>query len=263
MTVDIPAIRLERLRSLVRQKGILSLHEAREELGVSEVTLRRDFAALDRAGEVERTRGGIIAADRVAADLPYVGRESRDWEAKRAIGQCAAQLVRDGDTIFVSGGTTCLALAHALTGRRDLTVITTSVSALTVLMPQPGIQVIATGGVASAHNRDLTGSDAEESIKRYRASKAFVGASGVSAEGIFNASLPRAATDRAMVHSSITSFVLADHTKIGLTALSLVAPLGRFQTVVTDAPPSAELCDSLWTAGVRVLTPGGEVHGDD
>lgn len=263
MSIEIPAVRLERLRLLVRQKGILSLHEAREELGVSEVTLRRDFAALDRAGDVERTRGGIIAADRVAADLPYVGRESRDWGAKRAIGQCAAQLVHDGDTIFLSGGTTCLALAHELTGRRELTVITTSLSALSVLITRPGIQVIATGGVASAHNHDLTGSDAEESISRYRASKAFIGASGVCVEGIFNASLPRAGVDRAMVHSSITRFVLADHSKIGLNALSLVAPLERFHTVVTDLAPTAKDRDALEAAGVRLLTPGDEAGNDD
>lgn len=258
MAADIPAVRLERLSALVRENGIVSLKEAQAELGVSEVTLRRDFAALGRMGVVQRTRGGIIAKGRVANDVSYDGRQTREHDAKQMIGNHAASLIEEGDTIFLSGGTTCLALARALSVKHGLTVITNCIDALTVLMSNSGIRLISTGGVASAHNHDLTGADAEGRIAQYRVAKAFVGASGITPDGVFNASLPRAATDRLMAECALTRFILADHTKVGVTALSLVAPLERFQCLVTDIAPHADHLEWLESADVEVRAPAEE-----
>lgn len=226
---------------------MVSLREAQRALGVSVMTVRRDFAALEERGLVRRTRGGVISVGRVVADRPYTERSERELEAKAAIGLRAADLVDEGDTIFLSGGTTCLELARALSTRQDLTVITTSPLVLTVLTANPGLTVIATGGRADKLNSDLSGPVAESTLTRFRTRKAFIGASGITADGVFNSNLDRGTADRLMVAGSAETFVLADHTKVGTAALALVAPLSEVTGVVTDRPP--DQADQSWLAG--------------
>jgi DeoR/GlpR family transcriptional regulator of sugar metabolism len=252
---EIPAARIERIRELVTASGVLSLRTAKAELGVSEMTVRRDFAALEEMGLVRRTRGGVIAVRGLALDRPYAERQGLEIEAKEAIGLLAASLIEPGDTIFLSGGTTCLALAHALAAKHRLTVITNSVQALAVLMSNPDLNVIATGGVADARDSDMTGPIAEAALRGFRAKKAFVGASGMTPNGIFNASLARASTDRLMIEGAIEAYVLADRTKLGQASLAIVVELQQLSAVVTDASPEPEHMAWLSGADINIVTP--------
>jgi DeoR/GlpR family transcriptional regulator of sugar metabolism len=251
---DIPAARMERIRALVNASGVVSLRKAKAELGVSEMTVRRDFAALEELGIVRRTRGGVIAVGGLVLDRPYEERQGLEIEAKEAIGLVAVSLIEPGDTIFLSGGTTCLALARALTTHQRLTVITNSVQALSVLMSNPALSVIATGGVADARDSDMTGPIAEATLRSFRANKAFVGASGMTPDGIFNASLARASTDRLMIEGAIEAYVLADRTKIGRASLAIVTELQQLSAVVTDVQPETEHAAWLSVAGINIVS---------
>jgi DeoR family fructose operon transcriptional repressor len=251
----IPAARRERIRQLVGESGVVSLREVQEELGVSAMTVRRDFATLAEMGLVRRTRGGVVAIDRVV--LPYEERQEMERDAKEAIGVLAASLVDDGDTIFLGAGTTCLAVAHALAGRSDVTVITNSMPALDVLMAASGANVIATGGSLNAVGQDMTGPLAEATLSRVRASTAIVGASGISADGVFNSSLARAKIDALMIESAVTTILVADHTKLGRAALALVANLDRIATLVTNELPAQEPGGWIASAGLDLRVASG------
>lgn len=256
MAVDIPAARLERIQELVRRDTVVSLRQVQQELGVSEMTVRRDFAALDELGVVRRTRGGVVAVERVAPDVPYVERSAHEEQAKQAIGELAASCVEPGDTVFVGAGTTCLAMARALSAREDVTVVTNSVQLLVLLMPNPRLTVISTGGVAGRHDQDLTGALTRQALAGIRTRKAFIGASGVTPDGLFDASETRAEVNRTMSAHAAATYVLADHTKLGTSALTLVVPLGNVDTLVTDRPLSRS--DRAWLADagpVTVLAP--------
>ena len=137
MTDEIPAARIARIRRYLTEHYVLSSKQAQVEFSVSEMTVRRDFAALVAAGHARKTRGGIIGTGQYAPERSYTQRLVLEPEAKRSIGALAASLVEDGDTIFVSGGTTCLALAKELGPRTGLTVITYSVPGVVALMANP------------------------------------------------------------------------------------------------------------------------------
>lgn len=231
----------------------MSLREVKAELGVSEMTIRRDFALLQQRGLVRRTRGGVMMAGAVVADRSYDERQGLERVPKQAIGMLAATLVEDGDTIFLSGGTTALELGRALGSRRALTVITNSIPAVVELTPEPGITVVVTGGVASLEGEDLCGPVAEATITRLHATKAFIGASGITSGGVFNSSIERAAVDRRMIEASGAAYVLADHTKIGRVSLSQVVPLERVTGLITDSQVHKRELDWLERAGVDAL----------
>lgn len=256
MTIDIPAARRERIQELVRRNTVVSLKQVQEELGVSEMTVRRDFAALDELGLVRRTRGGIIAAERVTPDVSYTERSEREEEAKRAIGELAASTVEQDESIFLGGGTTCLAMARALSVRDDVTVVTNSVQVLVTLMANPRFTVIATGGVASSANHDMTGPLTRQALAGLRTRKAYIGVSGVTRDGVFDSSEDRGEINRMMSDHAAETYVLADHTKLGAAALALVVPVERIDTLVTDRRPPPTEHRWLSEAGVgRVLSP--------
>lgn len=263
MAVEIPAARLERLRALVDRRGVVSLKQAQEALDVSVMTVRRDFAALEQMGVVRRTRGGVVGAGRVVPDASYSERKDREIGAKARIGRRAAELVEDGDTIFLSGGTTCLAMARALDSREDVTVVTNSLDVLTVLVPMPDLSVLGTGGLASGRNNDMTGPVAESMVARFRAIKAFIGASGVTEDGVFNSDLGRASIDRVMSESSGETVVLSDHTKIGAAAFALVAPLTTVDCLVTETTLLEADQEWLGKDDVSVLVAEEDAAGSD
>ena len=175
MTETIPPERVARMRLLLSERRVLSSKQAQAEFEVSAMTVRRDFATLVKAGHARKTRGGVVVVDRYFAERPQTQRLTLEPEAKRIVGALAANVVEDGDTVFVAGGTTCLALARELGAHRDLTVITYSVPVLVCLMANPGIEVFASGGLASAKGDDMTGPLAEAGLRRFRARRAFVG----------------------------------------------------------------------------------------
>jgi DeoR family transcriptional regulator, fructose operon transcriptional repressor len=253
---EIPAARIARMRKLLNEQDVLSSKEAQVEFQVSEMTVRRDFAALVRAGHARRTRGGIVLADRYFRDRPQAQRLTLEPDAKRSIATLAASMVDDGDTIFLGGGTTCLALARELSTRRTLTVITYSVAALVLLMANLDIEVFAPGGLASPKGDELTGPLAEAGLRRFRARKAFMGAAGVTMDGTFNSNVLRGSVDATIVGQSTEVYVLADHTKIGRVSLVSVIGLDQVSAIVTDRP--VREADGQWLskANVRVIVPG-------
>lgn len=227
-----------------------------DELNVSEMTVRRDFAALEEMGVVRKTRGGVMLVGAQPGDVLYEHRETVEIAAKRAIGECAAALIQPGDTVFLSGGTTCLQLAVALAQATDVVVVTNSVEALVRLSRNPSVTVLATGGRASHLDRDLTGPVAHAGVRQHRVSKAFVGASGLAAPGIFNSNLERGWIDQAMLDCAASRYVLADHTKIGKESLMLVAEAGRIDHLVTDVRPDEHDLAWMREAGIEIHVAG-------
>jgi DeoR/GlpR family transcriptional regulator of sugar metabolism len=263
MPEEIPAARLARMRWLLDEHGVLSSRQARAEFGVSEMTVRRDFTALVRAGHAARTRGGIVRTDRFFPDRPQEQRLKLEPEAKSVAARLAAPLVQDGDAIFIGGGTTCLALARELSTRQGLTIITYSVSALLLLMANPALEVFASGGLASPRGDDMTGPLAEAALRGFRAQKAFISASGITADGIFNAHVARGSADATLVQQAGETYVLADHTKIGRVSLVTVAGLDRVRALVTDRPVPEDDGQWLSEAGVQVIAPDRSGDGSD
>jgi DeoR/GlpR family transcriptional regulator of sugar metabolism len=93
---------------------------------VSGMTIRRDLQILADQGKVIRTHGGAAMAERISFEFDFLRRAKEHEDAKLAIGVAAAALVADGQAVLFDSGTTTLAISRELHGKRNLTVITTS-----------------------------------------------------------------------------------------------------------------------------------------
>ena len=225
-----------------------------EEFGVSGMTVRRDLALLEARSEVRRTHGGAVLAERMILEFDYRERREANREAKRAIAAAARRLVRPGMRLILDNGTTTLELAALLRDGRDLTVITPSLAVASELQHAAGVEVILLGGVIRRGSPDLTGPVTERSLELFSADLAFQGADGIGADGsIYNSDLRLAQVDRLMRRVARGCCILADHTKLGRTALARSGSLRDVDTFITDHLAPAPALRRFARLGVKVV----------
>ncbi len=142
----------ERLLDLLRHRGTRSVAEIAGTLDVGEATVRRSLRRLSGSGRIIRTYGGAVLTGERPIDSVSEARPNA--QAKREIGAAAAGLVSDGATVVLSSGSTVLALARRLRGRR-LTVVTNAIDVVTALADEPEIEVVVLGGILLPRSRSL------------------------------------------------------------------------------------------------------------
>ena len=239
------------IQEMLHADHAVTIGEFTERLGVSEATVRRDLDALQRAGVVQRTHGGAVAAS--MRELPYPSRGEREVDEKRAIARAAVQEVREGQTLFVGGGSTTLHLAAQLIDL-DVTVVTNSLPVASELASGRAGQVIVIGGALRVPEQSMIGPRAVEAIRTYRAATAFLGVPALDSEHGFTADGDaEAATDLAFMEMAQRTVVLADHTKLGRVATTHVVPLSAIDVVVTDGAAGGDQLDALRRGGTSVL----------
>ena len=120
-------LRHKEILNILEESGAISIRELTKRLYVSEATVRRDLAELDRVGALKRTFGGAKPLIDTNKQVPLFSRESMDSKAKSEICRNAAQLVREGNTIFVDGSSTAQYLVKYIAHLKDIVVVTYSI----------------------------------------------------------------------------------------------------------------------------------------
>ena len=248
--------RRERIRHLIAARQQVSVAELSELLGASPSTIRRDLERLEHEGRLQREHGGatLCATPPAAPEPPVLQRSGEQAEEKRRIGQAAASLVADGETLFISGGTTTAEVARCLRGRGELTVITNALNIAHLLLDDPGITLVVVGGLLRRSELSLVGPLADQAVRGLRADKVIMGIRAIHPVlGLTNDALLETETDRAIMRCAPRVIVVADHTKFGRVAPSLVAPATGMQTLITDQAAPPDLLQALRELGVHVV----------
>jgi len=229
--------RQARLLEHLRTRSYVHNHDLQSYLGVSEATVRRDLVDLESRGLLRRTHGGALPVGQVVQEYPNAERLIQNVAEKTRIGKLAADLVADGDVVFIDAGTTTLQLARQLADRKSLTFITNGTDIAACLSAAEVERLFVTGGEYSGINHSLVGPLATETIGRFNVDKLFLSVSAVDlARSQINVATPTmAATQRAMIEIAQEVIVLADHSKFTKSAMSMIATLEDVDLIVTDA----------------------------
>jgi DeoR family glycerol-3-phosphate regulon repressor len=235
--------------------GSVSVSELADFFGVSRETIRRDLKLLADRGHLDVIHGG--AARREASEPALAERASENAAGKAAIGRTAATLVDDGMVVLLDSGTTTLALAQALMGKRGLTVCTGSLAIAQLLCRMAGTRVHMLGGEIDPNEEATTGIDALEAIGRFRVDIAFVGGGGLSPGGEVTDYTRAGAEQRArMVAASERAYFLVDHTKFGRLTPIRIPQFHAAAGVIVDVPPPPAIADALVRRGPRLIVAG-------
>ena len=170
---------------------------------------------------------------RVAAPQAGIAREIR--ALRELIARAAADKVEPGDIVAINGGEMGLMLAEELAGFRDITVVTNALEIMERLDGVAGVKVIMTSGEYYSKYRCLVGPSLGALFETLKASKAFLSVDGVSAQfGPSAADERLALAARRFIEGSRQTFILADHSVVGVDAGNRIAPLRAVAEVITD-----------------------------
>ncbi len=192
----------------------------------------------------------------IGLQLIDAGQNVRDeMELRRQeIAKRAVSLIEPGDVVLVDGGTIAVYLATELKKKKEITIITNSVTVFDILNHTSGITLVSTGGVVRDSTQMLVGPTAEGALKELRADKLFLMVSGITLDfGLSHNAISEVTIKQAMIRSSREVILLADHTAFGAEAGIQVAPLSAVHRLITDdaLPPSTRL--EISKKGIQVL----------
>ena len=242
--------------ALLRRNGVVRIATLAKTFGVTTETARRDLDELAASGALQRTYGG--GASRSLIDEPGIGlRGLVHAESRTRIAATAAALVDAGDALMIDAGSTTSLFAAALAARNlRVTVVTNCLQVAVALGAADRCRVVLCPGDYVPREAGLFGTEAVAFLQRFRANKAFIGAGGLTADGVTDADPAGCAIKRTMLERAERAVLLADGSKFGAVQFERFAPLAALDDLVTEASPPRKLAAALRDAGVAVRVAG-------
>ena len=245
----IPDQRREKLMRLLRRDTVLSVAQLTELLGVSHMTVRRDIAVLEREGRAYSVPGGVRHASAMREEPTFATKAATEIAEKAAIARVAEALLHDDMTIYLDAGTTTGALVPAIRERSGVTVITNDYVIIDHLTGATNVDVIHTGGRLDHTNRSTVGRLAAQTLRQLNTDIAFISSSSWDlGRGVTTPTEAKVEVKLAALERASEAVLLATSSKFGTFGMYDVAPLRRFDRIVTD-----DRLQSAAAQGVRDL----------
>ncbi len=259
--------RQRRIAEMVGEAGRVNVTDLARDFAITTETVRRDLAALERVGALQRVHGGAVAPRAHSLEeLAFHDREVHNLQQKTAIARAALGLLSETMAMSLDGGTTCAALSLAIAQeaqerhtagipRRELQIITNSLSVVDNLAGVPGVEIFVLPGRFRPLTRAMVGAQTIAAIEEHHVDLAFLGTNGLGPDGFSTPDHDEAATKSAFVRAGRGIAVLADSAKFDAVSLVRFATLDSVDCLITDGAPRAPLSSSLQNAKVEVITP--------
>jgi DeoR/GlpR family transcriptional regulator of sugar metabolism len=252
--------RLMQIMELIHKDKKVVVSELALKFDLSKPSIRLDLAELESRGLIERTHGGAILRDTVSNKYIAVKngldlRKEIYKEEKQRIGKAVLNLIHDGDSIMIDGGSSAYYVVKSIGARRGLTIITSTLSLLPLIMDIPDAKVYLTGGLVHKEFEDLIGDISISTLRRFKPNYAIFGIDAISIEsGLFSTESSTAEIKKQMLASGAQSIVVADSSKFGKVSLCHVAGIEDIDYLVTDKNVPRDFVDYLNGTKVKLIT---------
>ena len=251
--------RRKSLHRRISERGFVVVAEIAREIGVSDMTVRRDLEALARDGLVQRTHGGAVLAAPatvIPTEPSYAARRELNPEAKQRIAAAAAAMVSAGEAIGLDTGSTVACLAAELAGREGIEIVTNSLQTI-LAMPQLVLpDVFLLGGRLRPREGSLCGSITRQQLASHWMDRVFIGVAGIDEHGLYDYSPEDAEVKLVYMQRAKATVVLCDSSKFGRRSFVRFCGFEAVGTIVTDRPPPPHIQEVAAKAGTAVLVAG-------
>ena len=243
---------------LLQKKQMGSVNDLAAELNVSKETIRRDLKDIEQEGLIKRTHGGAVLIKKSAnnSENPFTVRAMQHHEEKLALCKKAAELIADGDTIFIDNSSTTLNILKHINPSHHVTVLTNSIRLLleSVQLDNSNLILISSGGIFRPGNFSLTGTLANDWVKNFRPNKMFFSCHGVDiAGGLTDGSIYETDVKRAMIQYSQKTYLLTDHSKFGRQGVVFLAGIRDINHILTNSQLDPDMQQTLLSYGVNLI----------
>ncbi|MDS0526402.1 DeoR/GlpR family DNA-binding transcription regulator [Clostridium sp. SHJSY1] len=238
----------------LKDNGTVKIDDLSKKLEVSPITIRRDLQIFEKNGIVEKFYGGAKLISKELDNDPSFNDSSEEYlSLKHSIAKRAAELIEDGDIIFINSSSTALLILEYLEDKH-VTIVTNNGKALQLPL-SPNIDLILTGGEVSKKKLCMVGDYATQLLSKITADKCFLGVSGISANlGISTCVLQETTINSMMLKKcNGPTIILADNSKIGKNHNFLVGEINRISYLVTDSNADEKEIKQIENKGIKVL----------
>lgn len=245
--------RTEQILQLLTKDGQIDVAVLSKEIGVSQVTIRKDLDEMEARGLIRRDHGSasLPETDNIASRLAY------HYEEKKKIAARAAELVSDGDTVMIESGSCCTLLAAQLAEtRKALTIITNSIFIAEYIRNYQSVQTILLGGIYQNDSQCLVGPMIREAAGDYHVKYFFAGTDGWSERtGFTNRDQMRAQAVRDMAASCEIFAIVTESEKFSQIGTVPLNVRNVPQIVITDDALDESVKQALERMSIRVFQP--------
>lgn len=251
--------RLRLISEIAHQKKQVIVNDLAKHFNRSPSSIRLDLQELEARGLLSRTHGGAILAENVETDFVFGKnflniRIEMNKQEKQRIARAVAELVHDGDSVMIDGGSTNFYVAESLSAKRGLTVITPSLYLLPPLMENSDTKVYVTGGLIHRDFKDLIGEITVDSLGRFTPACGIIGIDAFSIDQGLTTTEPAMAQNKKRIISVCKKvIVVVDSSKYGKACLFHVTNLKNVYALVTDINVPDELEDHLAGSDVKLI----------
>lgn len=236
--------------ALLAEQGEVSVDALAQHFATSEVTIRKDLAALEKNGLLLRRYGGAVPvpqelfSEPTQAVSPY----------KQAIARAGVARIREHARIIIDSGTTTAAMIPQLGHKPGLVVMTNSLNVANALRDIEHEPVLLmTGGTWDPHSESFQGQVAEQVLRSYDFDQLFIGADGIDLERgttTFNELL---GLSRVMAEVAREVIVMVESDKIGRRIPNLELPWSSLHTLITDERLDAQAAEQIRARGIQLI----------
>lgn len=236
--------------ALLNEQGEVSVDNLAKHFATSEVTIRKDLAALESHGLLLRRYGGAVTMPQELIGEPG----PRVSAIKQSIARAAVLRIKEHARIIIDSGSTTAAMIPELGKQPGLVVMTNSLhvaNALGALEHEPVL--LMTGGTWDPHSESFQGQVAEQVLRSYDFDQLFIGADGIDLERgttTFNELL---GLSRVMAEVAREVIVMVESDKVGRKIPNLELPWGRISTIITDDRLPLEARDQIQARGIDLV----------
>jgi len=250
----IPAERRVRIVELLQERRAVRVSLLSDDLGVSEMTIRRDLERLEKEGLLSRMHGGAILKRRMIEEPLYVNNVRTHSEEKRRIAQAAADMIKPGETVFLSSGTTATQVLSHVDPQIKARIVTHNLGAVSSAQGT-SLDVVLLGGSYRPRSNTLQGALPIEIAGHFHASRFILGADALSLdEGITTPSIGLAGVERAMMRQTRGEVVvLADSSKFGVVGDVVICTLDKVDVVIVDDGVDDDVREEIVRLGPRCV----------
>lgn len=232
-----------------------------ERLNVSEETVRRNIRTLEGNGLVTKVHGGVHLKD-ANNEPPLHFRMNDNAEAKRLIAAAVANIIKDGDTLFLDIGSTTAFIAVALQKHQDLFVVTNSLAVAHTLATRNNNRVFLAGGELRSHDGGAFGMEAMSFMRRFHVRHAILSVTAIDAKaGFMLQDMQEAEFSREAAQHADHRIIVADSRKFGRSAPIVIDEPSTYDMVVTDEIPPADVREMFVRNEIGLVVAGQKTAG--
>ena len=241
--------RQQAILDYIKENHAASVADLSKRFFISETSIRRDQACLERSGLIRKTYGGAVIQ---AGDNDVIALDARtqiEREAKAIIARKAAEFIENGDVIFLDSSSTSGALAPFLCRYTNLSIITHGLRIACELADSPNLKVYSLGGLVMPHAFSTNGALTCRILGDIRANKCFISPKAVD-QNVYCGNEEEAAVRRMMMNQSKHVYLMCNLQKLNRQAAFRLCNLSEIETIIFDQQPPQQWMDMLQERGV-------------